>query len=588
MNKSKTDSETNTVEWRLLDWKRIQSTVFKLQRRIYQASLSGDIRQVHRLQKTLLRSYYAKLLAVRRTTQDNRGKKTAGVDGIKTLTPRQRCRLAQELKVSGKAKPTRRVWIPKPGTLEKRPLGIPTLEDRGIQALVKMALEPEWEAKFEPNSYGFRPGRRVHDAIEAIYNAIRNQPKYVLDADIAKCFDSINHDTLLRKISTFPILTRQIRAWLKAGVMDGNLFPTKEGVPQGGVISPLLANIALQGMEEEVQAIAKRWKGRTGVNLKSLTLIRYADDFVIIHPELSKLTECKLAIEKWLKPLGLRLKSSKTQIVHTLQCFEGREPGFEFLGFTIRQYGVGRNSSGRLSNGKKLGFKSLIKPSKESCKRHQQQIARVFQTHKAAPQAALISKLNPMIRGWSSYYSSVVASEIFHGQDSQIYQKLRRWTKRRHPKKSRTWVNQKYFHKQGHRSWVFQDKELILVQHSDRKIVRHTKVQGTRSPYDGDWVYWAKRRGSYPGTPIRVAKLMKWQAGRCTICGLHFHAEEIIEIDHIIPRSQGGKGEYKNLQLLHRHCHDIKTRDDGALDGARNKSCLRKEPDAGKLASPVL
>jgi RNA-directed DNA polymerase len=205
------------VEWRLLDWKKIQKTVFKLQRRIYQASLSGDVRKVHRLQKTLLRSYYAKLLAVRRITQDNQGKKTAGVDGIKSLTPQQRLALAQRLKVTSKAKPTRRVWIPKPGTPEKRPLGIPTLEDRAVQTLVKMALEPEWEAKFEPNSYGFRPGRGVHDAIEAIYNAIRNQPKYVLDADIAQCFDRINQKVLLEKINTFPQqqywFSRRLRWW---------------------------------------------------------------------------------------------------------------------------------------------------------------------------------------------------------------------------------------------------------------------------------------------------------------------------------------------------------------------------------------
>ncbi|WP_264328085.1 group II intron reverse transcriptase/maturase [Romeriopsis navalis] len=576
------------MEWRLLDWKKIQTTVFKLQRRIYQASLSGRVRQVHRLQKTLLRSHYAKLLAVRRVTQDNRGKKTAGVDGIKTLTPSQRLVLTRKLKVSSKASPTRRVWISKPGTTEKRPLGIPTLEDRAKQALVKMALESEWEAKFEPNSYGFRPGRRVHDAIEAIYNAIRNQPKYVLDADIAKCFDCINHELLLGKINTFPLLTRQIRAWLKAGVMDGKFFPTEEGTPQGGVISPLLANIALQGMEKEVQTIAERWPGRRRVNLKALTLIRYADDFVIIHPELSKLTECKLAIEKWLKPLGLELKPSKTRIVHTLDNCGDRKPGFNFLGFNIRQYRVGEHASGRLSNGKRLGFKSLIKPAKEACKQHQNRIASVFQTHKAAPQAALISKLNPIIRGWSSYYSGVVASETFHNQDIQIYAKLRRWTKRRHPKKSRTWVNQKYFHQHGQRNWVFKDQELVLIQHSDKKIVRHIKVQGTRSPYDGDWAYWTKRGGSYPGIPKRISQLMKRQRGKCAICGLHFHVETAMEIDHIIPRSLGGEGRYNNLQLLHRHCHDVKTRHDRSLDGTRDKSYLRKEPDAGKLASPVL
>jgi RNA-directed DNA polymerase len=197
------------------------------------------------------------MLAVRRVTQDNHGKKTAGVDGIKSLSPAQRLVLVKQIELNAKSKPTRRVWIPKPGTSEERPLGIPTMNDRALQALIKLVLEPEWEAKFEANSYGFRPGRSCHDAIEAIFNTIRSKSKFVLDADISKCFDKINHQTLLSKLNTFPTLRRQIRAWLKAGVMDGKkLFPTEEGTPQGGVISPLLANIALHGLEEMIKGLA--------------------------------------------------------------------------------------------------------------------------------------------------------------------------------------------------------------------------------------------------------------------------------------------------------------------------------------------
>lgn len=247
-------------KWKDINWRKAERCVFKLQKQIYKASRRGDVRTVRRLQRLLTKSWTAKCLAVRRVTQDNQGKKTAGVDGIKSLTPKQRLTFVNNLKLGTKVKPTRRVWIPKPGKDEKRPLGIPTMYDRALQGLVKLALEPEWEAKFEPNSYGFRPGRSCHDAIEAIFNAIRYKPKYVLDADIAKCFDKIDHERLLEKLNTYPTLRKQIRAWLKAGVMDGKeLFPTSEGTPQGGVISPLLANIALHGMEYRIKELANEF-----------------------------------------------------------------------------------------------------------------------------------------------------------------------------------------------------------------------------------------------------------------------------------------------------------------------------------------
>ena len=232
-------ASTPMYEWNTLPWKQIQRRVFKLQKRIYRASQRGDRKTVHRLQRLLTRSWSARVMAVRRVTQDNQGKKTAGVDGVKSLTPPQRLLLTNRLRLPTTVHPTRRVWIPKPGTAEQRPLGIPTLSDRAAQALAKLGLEPEWEARFEPNSYGFRPGRACHDAIEAIFTSINHKPKYVLDADIAKCFDRINHQALLTKLHTFPAMRRAIRAWLKAGVMDGvTLFPTTDGTPQGGVSTP--------------------------------------------------------------------------------------------------------------------------------------------------------------------------------------------------------------------------------------------------------------------------------------------------------------------------------------------------------------
>nr|WP_231516630.1 reverse transcriptase domain-containing protein [Planktothrix paucivesiculata] len=344
---SKTLIKTQTVEWKDLNWRKLERVTFKLQKRIFQASERGDVKAVRKLQKTLINSWSAKCIAVRRVTQDNQGKNTAGVDGIKTLNPKQRMKLVGKLKLTNKGKPTRRVQIPKPGSTETRPLGIPTINDRALQALVKLTLEPEWEAKFEPNSYGFRPGRSCHDAIEAIFNSISKKEKYVLDADIAKCFDRINHKALIDKLHTYPTLSRLIKSWLKAGYMEGKeLFHTNEGTPQGGVISPLLANIALHGMEERVKQYAETLKGNKRNNRRSLNLIRYADDFVIMHEDLNVVKKCQEIIADWLGNMGLGLKPSKTKLTHTFKEIEGNT-GFDFLGFHIQQHKVGNYRSSK-------------------------------------------------------------------------------------------------------------------------------------------------------------------------------------------------------------------------------------------------
>jgi RNA-directed DNA polymerase len=396
-------------EWKHINWRKLERYVFKLQKRIYKASQRGDVKAVRRLQKTLMKSWYARILAVRRVTQDNQGKKTAGVDGVKSLSPEARWKLVSNLKLGSKSKPTRRVWIPKPGTDEKRPLGIPTMYDRGVQALVKMALEPEWEAQFEPNSYGFRPGRSCHDAIEAIFKSIKCKSKFVLDADISKCFDRINHEALLKKLNTSPTIRRQVRAWLKAGVMDGKqLFSTSEGTPQGGVISPLLANIALHGMEERIKQYPRSLKGKKRENSVSLSLIRYADDFVILHEDITVVQRCREIISEWLLDMGLELKPSKTRLTHTLNECEGEKPGFDFLGFKVRQFKVGRHHSAKNPHKELLGFKTIITPSKQKLKIHYERLVSIINDHKAMPQSALIRNLNPVITGWSNYYSAAV------------------------------------------------------------------------------------------------------------------------------------------------------------------------------------
>jgi RNA-directed DNA polymerase len=544
------------LDWSTIDWRTVEKDVFKLQQRMYRASLRGQIVQVHRLQRLLMRSWHARLLAVRKVTQDNRGKRTAGIDGERNLSPTARWELANQLRLREKVTPLRRVWIPKPGSTEKRPLGIPTMRIRAEQALAKLALEPEWEARFEPNSYGFRPGRSAHDAIGAIFQMICFKACYVLDADIRKCFDRINHDTLLKKLNTFPRLRRVIKAWLKAGVLEGDdLFPTHEGTPQGGVISPLLANIALHGLESTVvNAFPRTSHGKAG----RPHVVRYADDFVVVHHDLATIEKTWQIVADWLGQLGLELKPEKTRITHTLIPHQGNV-GFDFLGFNVRQHPQGQTHSGKAPTGKRLGFKTLIKPSKEAQKRHYAQVAKIIADHRAAAQFALIDHLNPVIDGWANYYRHVVASAVFNRLDHLLFRRLWRWAHRRHPEKSVRWVRQTYWQTQGNRHWVFTSINRVpLHDHVATPIERHVKVAGTRSPFDGDWLYWSARSGHYPDVSRLTARLLRDQKGKCPACNLYFKPGDILERDHITPRSQRGRNVRANLQLLHGHCHDRK------------------------------
>lgn len=553
-------------EWKTLPWKQIQRVVFRLQKRIYLASLRGDQRQVRQLQKLLSKSRSARLLAVRKVTQDNQGKQTAGVDGVKSLTAKQRMRLSGTIHLRQRAKPLRRVWIPKPDSTEKRPLGIPVMQDRALQALLKLVLEPEWEARFEPNSYGFRPGRSAHDAISAIYNCINQRAKWVLDADIEKCFDRIDHQRLLTKVDTLPVFRQQLKGWLKAGVLEGDMFsPTEAGTPQGGVISPLLANIALHGMEQYVQQqFRQRRISPTRLSAR-ITLIRYADDFVVIHEDKAVLEQCQGLLAGWLSEWGLAMKPSKTRLVHTLNPTGEQLAGFDFLGMTVRQFKVGRSHSGKDQRGHLLGFKTLIKPSKKAQSRHWQRLREVIRRQRSSPQEALIREMNPIVRGWCAYYAGVVAKDIFSRMDFLMYNGLRRWAMRRHSSKHRRRIIRKYWRlEQG--SWKFDTPQGVKLRyHSYTLVVRHVKVAGTRSPYDGDWVYWGKRLSHHSGLTRRYCLLLKRQKGRCSYCGLPFTVTDLVEEDHQQPRIRGGGNELANCQLLHRHCHDQKTAGDGSM-----------------------
>ncbi len=577
---TKASISKTTQDWNTINWAKIQRKVFKLQKKIFQAVKSGNKVKAKKLQKLLLKSYYAKLLAVRKVTQDNQGRKTAGIDGIKTLRPNQRVNLVSELNVKGyKASALRRIWIPKPGRDEKRPLGIPTIKDRAMQALVKSALEPYWEAQFEGTSYGFRPGRSAHDAIARIYQVVNKTARYVLDADISKCFDNINHDYLLSKVDCPTSIKHLIKRWLKCGVIDNCVFEeTDSGTPQGGVISPLLANIALHGMINQIKNKFPKSFSRNGEQTQNYQpkIIRYADDFVVLHNELSVILQCKSLISQWLEEVGLELKPEKTSIRHTLKSIEidGKiiEPGFDFLGFNVRSYPVGKYQSGTTGGkaSKPIGFKTIIKPSKKKILTHHKAIKKVIKDLKKAPQEKVISTLNPIIRGWSNYYRTVASKETFSKEDSVMWNMLRAWTVSR-VKKGKT-INKlrKYFSYGKKGIWTFRTKEMQLYYHAETKIKRHTLVKPEASPYDGNWTYWSKRRGNSPETPNRVAKLLMKQKGKCTLCGQHFTPDDLIEVDHIIPKSKGGKDTYKNYQALHSHCHDVKSRNDGSYDWSDN------------------
>jgi len=460
-------AEGQIKDWESLPWLLIEKSISKLRRRIFRATREQKWKVVHNLQKLMLRSYFNLLVSVRRVTQKNKGKKTAGVDGEVTLTPDARMGLVRSMGkyTLWKVKPARRVYIPKAGKPgQERALGIPTIRNRVAQAIVKNALEPCWEARFEPNSYGFRPGRSIHDAIEQCWRFLnkRSRRPWVLDADLRSAFDKLSHEHILKVIGQMPG-RELIRAWLKAGYVEAEIFhETESGTPQGGVISPCLFNVALHGLQQTIGP--------------AYGLVLYADDLIVCASTREEIEAVRLTIEDWLAPRGLTLHPEKTRIVHI-------DDGFNFLGFSLRRY----------------KGKCLVKPQKEKVLSFLRKLRSWLNNHKQAKAENVIRHLNPILRGWSNNYMHVVSKQTFSCVSKEIWKMLWKWCLRRHQNKGKRWVAKKYFGQHGNAPWRFQakvgDTTLYLYDVASVKIERHIKVRGAASPDDPALQdYWKARQ----------------------------------------------------------------------------------------------
>lgn len=470
----------DSQHWDRIDWNQCEKRVRKLQMRIAKAFREGKVAKAKYLQRLLTRSYAAKCLAVKRVT-GNRGKNTPGVDRVTWKTPEAKMDAVRQLKRRGyRALPLRRVYIPKTNG-KLRPLGIPTMKDRAMQGLHALALLPIAEETADPNSYGFRPYRSTADAIEQCFKLLSRKisAPWVLEGDITGCFDNISHEWLLTHV---PMDKVMLQKWLTAGYIDQrHLNPTLAGTPQGGLISPVLANVALDGLEEVLnQEFAQEDK---------VNLVRYADDFVITGAS-KVLLEKKVRplVAEFLKERGLDLSEEKTRIVHITE-------GFVFLGQEVRKYKDG---------------KLLITPSKKNVKTFLSNIRDIFGKSKATRQEELIETLNPRIRGWANFHKHIVAKRTFTWIDHRIWQMSWNWARRRHPNKGESWVKRKYFPKVGSRKWTFASqngKGPTLVKASDTPIVRHVKIRSQAHPFNPEWTSYLKKRArSFFETLVKAGK----------------------------------------------------------------------------------
>lgn len=484
----------NINSWKNINWSRTNQSVYRLQLRIYKAAANEEWEKMYKLQKLLIKSANAKFLSVRRVTQDNAGKKTLEVDGKRIQSPSEKFKLASQLKLDGKSLPIRRVFIPKVDR-SQRLLGIPKIQDRAKQMLAYLALSPQWEAQFEECSYGFHPGRSVFNAIDQIWLGIHKKPKWVLNANITKCFDTIDHEYLLNKCHTYPEMRKQIKAWLKAGILYGREYVFPEmGTSQYGVISYLLANIALNGLRANLDKYINTLGGHQPTNRKALTYVRYADDFVLMYPDKEVLENLIIIVQEFLKPIGLKLNSKKKRIVHTFSSY-GSPPGFTFLGFDIVQKKIWVKMRQAITTRKSnQQFITLITYSKKEVIRHKLKMRKTIRQYRGISQERLIQKLNPIIRGWALSKRTQISSQTFQALDMYLFIHLWKWARKRHLKMSKYKLKEKYWHQVGKRNWVFgvktEDQVTMMLQlHSKIPTKRYIKVKKMASSFDENFIY---------------------------------------------------------------------------------------------------
>ncbi|MGA8147809.1 MAG: group II intron reverse transcriptase/maturase [Gallionellaceae bacterium] len=529
------------VTWNGISWADVQRQVRRLQARIVKATQAGRHNKVKALQWLLTHSFSGKAFAVKRVTE-NKGKNTPGVDKVTWKTPAAKINAIASMKRRGYSPlPLRRVLIPKKNG-KTRPLGIPVMKCRAMQALHLLALEPVAETTADLNSYGFRPERSTADAGEQCFISLarKTSAEWVLEADIQGCFDKISHDWMITNIPTDKVI---LKKWLKAGyVYQNELFPTDAGTPQGGIISPVLANMTLDGLEA---MLAEKFPKARKTGLK-MHMVRYADDFIITGNSKEWLEhEVKPAVVEFLAERGLVLSPEKTKITHI-------KDGFDFLGWNIRKY----------------DDKLLMKPSKANVKAHLDKIREIINGNKTAKQANLIRLLNPVLRGWANYHSHVVAKKTFARVDDGIWSTLWRWAVRRHPNKEARWVKDKYFKSKGLRNWVFAatekeedgtQREYILLKESATPIQRHVKIKADANPHDPKWepyfeTRWGKKMLNSSRGRAKLYRVWLMQDGLCSACQEPITKNTLWDVRYIVKRTDGGTNAASNLRLHHLNC----------------------------------
>jgi RNA-directed DNA polymerase len=534
-----------TPDWHSIPWKKVWRTVRQLQARIVKAAAAGRWNKVKALVYLLTHSFGGRALAILRVIS-NSGAKTPGVDGVIWNTPEAKSAAFGTLRRHGyQPQPLRRVYIPKSNG-KRRPLGIPTMADRAMQALYLLALDPIAECQADGHSYGFRLERRCADALGQVHTLLshRHGPQWILEGDIKACFDRISHSWLLTHI---PLDHRLLRQWLEAGFLENHAwFATTEGTPQGGIVSPVLANWTLDGLQ---RLLAERFASTPDHRKSKVHLVRYADDFVITGTSKELLRDhVQPLVAHFLKERGLELSHEKTQITHI-------KHGFDFLGQNVRRYRDG---------------KVLTKPSSRNVKTFLAKIRETIKCSGSLTAGDLILRLNQQIKGWTMYHRYAASKRTFQHVDSRIFQMVWRWCRRRHPKKSRKWIKENYFQREGNRHWVFtgllrgkkgQGRPIQLMTAASVKIIRYVKIQSAVNPYDPKWELYLEARWVWQLDQTRTGRsriefLWSEQEGRCVVCGQPLQiAGDDCQIHHRVWRSRGGGDTADNLELLHVNCH---------------------------------